>query len=152
MSFDQKGNPVPTTTKSTWRDDWSSLLRSCIFLAAFIWCIYLVYQDQQGVSLVGTAGVTPVILKSDPLPPELVQAMSAMATAFAPTPTPSPTPVTPTVEPTPPKPTCEYADTKGPCNWAPPAQITTPIPICDTPVPYQECYKDGPIRIGTPVG
>jgi hypothetical protein len=97
---------------------------------------------------------TPVVVMASPqspqYPPELIQAAVALSTAFAPTPTPTPETPTPEPTPTPSLPICYNLpqDESGVlCEWGEgPEPPTTPIPVCDTPVPFQKCMKEGPVE------
>lgn len=144
MQFDPNGRPVSGSTRSAWRDEvgaYAPVALVVIFLAGFIWFLYwIVSMPTVGGS---TADSTPVILVAqDPLPPEILEAARALATTFAPTMTPTPKPATPIPSPIPQTPTCEALMETGVCVWAQRPQPPVTFPTCDTPVPYQTCYKE----------
>lgn len=128
---------------------------------AFAWLMFL-WEVAARPLLMSTALVTststaatgpaPSTVLSAPsaYPPELLMAAVAQATYYAPTPIPTPTLIPPTRMPTVVPVMCGMGSQTGElCQWPRPTALPpTPYPICQTPIPSEECVWDG--RAGAP--
>jgi hypothetical protein len=121
MQFDQYGKPVSSTTRSTWKSDWSEILRVCIYMAGLMWVLYMAYNGsvwgQEGVAP-GTADATPDIMR-------------VVVVGDRTDPTPEPT-----------LPACQVGLERNTlCMW----RITpTPVGPCPPSLVPAQCTYDGP--------